>query len=353
MSRFKPPHLHLYRPKDTKFWWIWYQWEGKTVRRTLRTEDREEALFRMKALGRKLFLQFHALAPTQMVDATPPRLEELLEKYKSVLESVQASFPHQVEQVRRAKRIIEGLGGGQVMAPAVTAAQVQDYVSKRSTEGAAPDTIRAEVSVLRALFKAGKTYELLSEVPEWPLRLPKARTRASLSPSRGDLVKILEGLKPDRAVDRFIALALYTGLRRADVLSLRWEDLDGGWIRRRTQKTGEAVSVPLHPELLAFLEPAKEDQGPIAPLGARGGAIHKRTLVLCGTPWGSHALRRGFLNLLLEAGVDPRVRADLAGHGVEVELKHYNKSSDRLLLEALNTIKLRPSSAKEEGSATS
>lgn len=142
-------------------------------------------------------------------------------------------------------------------------------------------------------------------------------------------------------------------LRRADVLSLRWEDLDGGWIRRRTQKTGEAVSVPLHPELLAFLEPAKEDQGPIAPLGARGGAIHKRTLILCGTPWGSHALRRGFLNLLLEAGVDPRVRADLAGHGVEVELKHYNKSSDRLLLEALNTIKLRPSSAKEEGSATS
>lgn len=50
-------------------------------------------------------------------------------------------------------------------------------------------------------------------------------------------------------IRRAMLLALYTGQRRGDLLSARWDDIDGDVITFKQGKTGQIVCVPLAPEL--------------------------------------------------------------------------------------------------------
>ena len=57
-----------------------------------------------------------------------------------------------------------------------------------------------------------------------------------------------------------LALLLYTGQRRGDVIVMGWQHVKDGRIVLRQRKTGRAVSVPIHPELArALAEAPKTD----------------------------------------------------------------------------------------------
>lgn len=55
-----------------------------------------------------------------------------------------------------------------------------------------------------------------------------------------------------------IILALYTGQRRSDLARMRWDQYDGEFIHIVQQKTGKALSIPVHPELKKALKKMKE-----------------------------------------------------------------------------------------------
>ncbi|MDA8259207.1 MAG: tyrosine-type recombinase/integrase [Betaproteobacteria bacterium] len=68
-------------------------------------------------------------------------------------------------------------------------------------------------------------------------------------------------LEQNEAIRDFFAIALLTGARRANVLSMRWADLDlqsAEWaIPGETLKNGEQLTVPLVPEAIAILQARK------------------------------------------------------------------------------------------------
>jgi integrase len=49
-------------------------------------------------------------------------------------------------------------------------------------------------------------------------------------------------------------IALYTGQRRRDVRTMRWNQWQGDLIRVRTSKTHQLIDMPCHPVLKRFLE---------------------------------------------------------------------------------------------------
>ena len=53
-----------------------------------------------------------------------------------------------------------------------------------------------------------------------------------------------------------VALAMFTGLRKGDVLALKRDAICEGMIWRKTGKTGQEVSLPVHPDLAALLAAA-------------------------------------------------------------------------------------------------
>ena len=136
---------------------------------------------------------------------------------------------------------------------------------------------------------------------------------------------------------RLMALLLFTGMRRGEVLGLRWEDLDfkTGFITVRrnatyahnqaevtTPKTSNGFrSLPLYAQLVEMLGTPKksgyiigEQKTPIT-----GTAYQcmfekiRKTVDLHGAT--AHVFRHSYLTMLDEAGVDPKTLQYIAGHG--------------------------------------
>jgi integrase len=101
-----------------------------------------------------------------------------------------------------------------------------------------------------------------------------------------------------------VALAMYTGLRQGDVLSLRKNALRNGHIWRVTGKTGQEVSLPIHPGLAEILQSTSgHDAVTLAATSA-------------GTPWTSDGFRASFNKAMKRLADEGRVGHDLTFHGL-------------------------------------
>lgn len=58
-----------------------------------------------------------------------------------------------------------------------------------------------------------------------------------------------------------LMLALYTGQRREDIVSMSWQDYQGAFIRVRQSKTGEPLDIACHRTLRGYLDSIKTDFG--------------------------------------------------------------------------------------------
>lgn len=131
-------------------------------------------------------------------------------------------------------------------------------------------------------------------------------------------------LKPQSSVQAAIAdmiiLALNTGLRRAELLGLRWENIGNGEMMVKG-KGGKVRTIPLNNEAQSILEKQKRGGGDgyVFDIPNRNQhdlmrrtyqAIRKRT----GIRFWFHGLRHAFATSLVEKGVDFVTIAELLGH---------------------------------------
>jgi len=80
-----------------------------------------------------------------------------------------------------------------------------------------------------------------------------------------------------------VALAMFTGLRKGDVLALTKTAIRNGRVWRRTRKTGQEVSIPMHPDLAKLLaEAPTQDAVTVATTTA-------------GTPWSTSGFNSTFI----------------------------------------------------------
>ncbi|MEC9346613.1 MAG: tyrosine-type recombinase/integrase [Pseudomonadota bacterium] len=134
-----------------------------------------------------------------------------------------------------------------------------------------------------------------------------------------------------------IALAVTTGQRAEQLVSVRWSDVDDEGVAFRPLKRGDPVWVPIYPELKDVID-----------------ALPKRAVMLLttktGRPWRAdslgkavgkaltdvgvegyvlHGLRKNAVARLLEAGCsDAEVQA-ITGHKTRQMIEHYGKDSNR------------------------
>src|SRR5262249_29787513 len=148
----------------------------------------------------------------------------------------------------------------------VQPAHVREFLDAKQTEGLKPQTVRHLRNHLSAAFRAA------IERDRWmgpnPVKLVKP-PRVAQQPV-GDYLRTYEvpyvlAELPQRYRPLF-ATAIYAGLRKGELRALRRADVD---LERRlvlvrrsgersTTKGGHADAVPVHPELVPFLERALE-----------------------------------------------------------------------------------------------
>ena len=235
---------------------------------------------------------------------------------------------------------------GQIKLSELSLDHVQDFADRMLAAGAQPSTIRNAIMPVRVICGWRRR-----EVPVNPavgLRLPAVRSGRDriASPAEAEL---LLGALPAR--DRPLwATALYAGLRRGELMGLRWRDVDlaQGVVhvsRAWDPKEGEMVApkshagirrVPIPAALRSFLAPLKLASG-VDPetlvFGLRGRPFSASSIgERARRAWRAaelepitlHECRHTFASLMIAAGVNAKALSTFMGHAnISITLDRY------------------------------
>jgi integrase len=249
---------------------------------------------------------------------------------------------------------------------ALVTRDIQNYLTKRLEEGCSPTTVSQDGEILRTILNQARREGLISVNPAEAAELP-----AGHSVERGTFTPAEVKMIVDAAEGEWktvILLGYFTGARLTDCTEMPWASVDFvnsvvSYQPKKTSKTGQIVTVPLHPDLQAHLEglagkdkPEKFINPELAGLETRGwhglSESFKRIVVKAGldlqTVQGGgirkiskrtfHALRHSFSSALANAGVAPELRMKLTGHKTEAIHQGYTHHELEVLRSAVGKL---------------
>jgi integrase len=292
------------------------------------------------------------------------------------------------------QRIVSRLG--QVPLQALTPLQIERFYAElladggRRAQGLAPKTVRNTHVVLRKALADAERLGLVPRNAAAAAHAPAARRTEFETWSADELLEFLLSVRDDRLFAAFLLLAT-TGMRRGEVLGLRWRDVDidasrlsvvqtlaaVGWETRITQpKTQRSRrTIYLDAETVIALKEHRRRQR--EEQLAAGEAWNRANDLLfrdeLGRPlhpeWFSrefnslvassglprirlHDLRHTCATLALEAGVHPKVVSERLGHAtIGVTLDLYSHVTPGIARDAAETIAARILPARVRASA--
>lgn len=161
------------------------------------------------------------------------------------------------------------------------------------------------MAVISVAFEHGKEHGIVSENPvKGVKRVKRAReAKTANRPWTLDECRTVISSIPQQ-LRLPVALGMFTGLRKGDVLALTKAAIRDGRIWRRTNKTGQEVSIPVHPDLAHLLATApRHDAITIA-------ATTK------GTPWTESGFNSSFIKAMAALKRDGKIGDGLTFHGL-------------------------------------
>lgn len=242
-------------------------------------------------------------------------------------------------------RVLPELGG--VRLSEIRRVDLQDFADRLCADGLDPSTVRNTLMPLRAIFRRAVARGEVGVNPTSGLELPAMEGARDRIASPAEAAELLAAL-PER--DRAVwATAMYAGLRRGELLALRWEDVDlaAGVIhvdRSWDAKEGAVGpksragrrTVPIPAVLRDYLVEHKLSSGrhvglvfgtsyaqPFTPSNVRKRA--NAAWVRAGLePIGLHECRHTFASLMIAAGVNAKALSAYMGHSsVTITLDRY------------------------------
>ena len=237
----------------------------------------------------------------------------------------------------------------------ITRQRVQGFVAEMNRSGYAPHSIHHYHEVLSALLRTAVSWDHLSENPAQGVSLPKLvlkRPRTVLTPKQAADLLLALPLK----TRTMVALAILSGLRRGELLALRWKAVDESTssiivseavydrhFDSPKTKAGNRV-VPLSARMLDWLMEWKAKARRTDPddlvFGARNGTpvssgnlLRRQILPACeklGLPRSTWlTFRRTYSSWSHQNGVPDKVIAELMGHAnVYTTLNVYTQVMD-------------------------
>jgi integrase len=227
---------------------------------------------------------------------------------------------------------------------------IDEYKKKELAKKLSANSVNRYLTVLHAALKHAVEMRLLRDNPASHVRRPKVAKKEPRALSMEELQQLLAALEKDVLLYRVCMFTAFTGLRRSEVLGLKWANVDladgavyvretrqrlkGRWVEKGPKSDAGLRRVPLSSTLVAMLKNIRAEQE------ARRGQpdYHNEDLVFCqpnGKPiWPSnferrfrkaadaagfpdftfHGLRHTFATLLLKDGAYINVVQRLLGH---------------------------------------
>lgn len=226
---------------------------------------------------------------------------------------------------------------------AITQADVEQWRIGRQGDGVSAKTINRDVATLKAALERAVEWSIIDDNPLRrikPLRVDrKGVVRFLEADEEARLFRAMEDSVRDDLVD-LVTLAMHTGLRRGELMKLRWADAD---LKRKTltvrgqgAKSGQTRHVPLNDSALGVLRRVRGDVAPMPKRRVFVGGEFKKSWTTARTKadlldFRFHDLRHTFASRLVMAGVPLNTVRELMGHAsIEQTLIYAHLAPDNL-----------------------
>jgi integrase len=273
-------------------------------------------------------------------------LGEVFDSYRARLVPGEVSEIHREKVTQRLDSMLVHFGGKDRPAEELTIKEVNVWKTARLSgeDKWQPTTLRNYMNVLRAAYRQAIKEHLIDRMPFEGVSFPPSSERNRIVPL-AHLMTLRESADPKNPADVGIMIAMFTGLRRGDIMKLDWRqiDFDSGIIHLGTQKTGDPVDIPLAADLAEFLFQERQIAGKVfnPPYKDPSGYLLKRTKALVGAAYGFHIFRHTYLTSLARAKVHPRIIQDLAGHRAAATTMKYIHTDAKDAREAVALLPFR------------
>ena len=324
--------MGLYRREGSPHWWYSFSHNGKRVYESTGVTDHKAAkqiyvIKRNKHILRK-----------ERDELAPLKIGELLDIYLRDYARDKTTV-HKDEAA--CKRLVAFFGDRQ--ASEITPQLIEQFKNHRrqkmigETRPISGATVNRDLACLKTAFSKGLQWGLVSSNPVKMVKLysekDRARTRY-LSPDEKS--KLLAICSPE--LRRIVLVALKTGMRKSEILTLRWLDVDFGanQIKIRKSKSGRMRFIPLHPDVLEVLKDLPKGDDLIF-TSSNGNAVtlygwvrtqFDAALENTGIRnFKFHDLRHTFASEMIMRGADLKTVSELLGHATTAMTERYSHLS--------------------------
>jgi integrase len=286
-------------------------------------------------------------------DAAVPFFRELAERY--VEHHVKGNGRTNVAAWERKTRFrLDNLISffGEYRLTTIRPTTVESYRKQQIASDRTFDAVRREIVLLKAVLNKAVHWQMIAENPVASLKCsaPIGEKRPEIL-SEEEIQAILSRLTGDRAKYRPLwTLALATGLRRNELLTLRWTDMDFHsrtvTVQAENAKARKARTIPLNQAALEALFSIRNNQsekvfGHLPGLEGIVSTIrrifHEAGIKKQGGGM-FHLCRHTFATRLLQAGTDIRTVQALLGHSDLKMTLIYLHTSDSLKRQAVEKL---------------
>ena len=230
--------------KGKKVYWVDY---------TYRADGRKKRKREKIGTSKKMALDVLAKRTTQAKEGKWWEIEKQKEVYFS---DFAQEFLERHSRIKRSFRRDEGIVKilnkhfGDKFLHRITPVMVEDYRKIRLAENRAKATVNREIACLKCMLNKAILWGKAKENPVTKVRLFKEDNTIVRYLSGDQKQRLLNACKISDASHLYpiVILALNTGMRKGEILSLRWRDVDlvNKFIHIETSKSGKRRDIPMN-----------------------------------------------------------------------------------------------------------
>ena len=314
--------------KRGKTYWVCYRQDNKTVSESLATGDLSTAKYKLNKLELRL------------AEGTHPNLGNkvpIVTLVKDYLDT-KTNPTHAYNEEIRLRQFLDF--ACVTYTNQIKPSTIEKYLTYRRKQGRINWTLKHDYMTINAFLNWCIRNEYLLNNPCKKVTPPPVKTTTPRYLNQKEVQKLMKYAEGE--LQLMIALAVYTGIRRKEMLSLQWEDinLDKPSLIVRNAKSGKDRTIPLPPDVVPLLKDSQKDSGLLfpgrnnIPTRAYARLIKKAEIELPRlNRW--HILRHTYASHLVMSGVPIATVGKLLGHSDIRTTQIYAHLNDEHLEQAI------------------